>query len=324
MSIAAKANKRVKEITQGELPKLEEVTSSQIYDSEGRLAGSITKDAKGNIIYKPRQLTEAELTQKKGVEATRQSLLQRLYSTPQEYTQAAQTEADAWAKLQNQAAQEQFGKDVNKIGEVSNARGLLGSSAWRDILREREKTQAQTTSNIAGQATAMREDLIGRKKAQDYNLYNLYSGAYGQYGQDAANMTGQTQGLYGMQAGLNQQKYATDSGNYWNQKNYEMAQEQANEPWRNYIIPGATAAGLLFSDRRLKVNIEPIFKVGDVQWYQFDYSTPEGVEVTVPKGKHIGVMADEVKHLGVVVDGPFGYDMVDYEALRRHLKMEKS
>jgi hypothetical protein len=227
------------------LPKLPELTSSQIYDSEGRLAGSVTKDASGNIVYKPRQLTAAELTQKKGIESTRQSLLQRLYSTPEEYTKAAETEAGAWANLQNQAAQEQFGKDVNRIGETSNTRGLLGSSAWRDILKEREKTQSQTTANIAGGATAMREDLIGRKKAQDYNLYNLYGGAANEYGQREAQAFGQSQNLYGTQAGINQNQYNSQMSNYWNEKNYQMAQKQANDPWRNYILPIAQTAALL-------------------------------------------------------------------------------
>lgn len=240
-----KVNRIIREKEQAKLPKLPALTSSQIYDSEGRLAGSVTKDASGNIIYKPRQLTAAEMIQKKGVEQTRKSLLQRLYNTPQEYATAAQVEADAWAKLQSQAAQEQFGKDVAKIGETSNVRGLLGSSAWRDILKEREKTQAQTGANIAGQATAMREDLIGRKRAQDYNLYNLYSGAYGEYGQNEANAYGQSQGLYGLQAGIDQSKYASDMSNYWNQKNYEMAKKQANDPWRNYILPIAQTAALL-------------------------------------------------------------------------------
>lgn len=231
------------------LPAAPAWKDSMIYDSEGRLAGSVTKDANGNIVYKPRQLTAAELTQKKGIESTRQTLLQRLYSTPEEYTKAAQTEADAWAGLQNQAAQEQFEKDVNRIGEVSNTRGLLGSSAWRDILREREKTQARTTSDIAGQATSMRQGLIDQKKAGDYNLYNLYGGAANQYAQNEANILAQAQGIGSQVNQFNQNSWATQTNaaiaNYANQlKQYEL-----NDPWRNYITPIMKAGATYMAGR---------------------------------------------------------------------------
>lgn len=229
------------------LPAAPEWKDSMIYDSEGRLAGSVVKDANGNIVYKPRQLTAAELTQKKGIESTRQSLLQRLYNTPEEYTKAAETEAGAWAKLQNDAAQEQFGKDVNRIGETSNTRGLLGSSAWRDVLKEREKTQAKTTADIAGQATSMRQGLIDQKKAGDYNLYNLYGTAYNQYAQQDANVLNQARSLGADVNQFNQNQWSTQTNaaiaNYANQlKQYEL-----NDPWRNYVAPliqaGATYYG---------------------------------------------------------------------------------
>ena len=229
------------------LPAAPEWKDSMIYDSEGRLAGSVVKDANGNIVYKPRQLTAAELTQKKGIEQTQQSLLQRLYNTPEEYTKAAETEAGAWANLQNQAAQEQFSKDVNRIGETSNTRGLLGSSAWRDVLKEREKTQAKTTADIAGGATAMRQNLIQQKQGQDYNLYNLYGSALDKYNQQDAGVLAQAQGLGANVNQFNQNSWATSTNaaiaNYANQlKSYEM-----NDPWRNYMAPllkaGATYMG---------------------------------------------------------------------------------
>lgn len=224
-------------------------------------------------------------------------------------------------------AQEGFERDTSRIGEVSNVRGLLGSSAWRDIQKEREKTQAQTQASIASNAMAMREGLIQAKKGQDYNLYNLYSGAAGEYGAREAEGLRAAQGLYATQGQMDLSKYAQNVSAI--QQNYanQMSQWGANEPWRNYIAPAAMTAALAFSDRRLKADIRPEYKVGDVQFYSFTYVLPpeaKNLGLTLPEGRHFGVMADEVKPLGVVIEGPFGYDMVDYEALRRHLKMEMS
>jgi len=80
------------------------------------------------------------------------------------------------------------------------------------------------------------------------------------------------------------------------------------------------------SDRRLKKNIIPLFKIGDIQWYEFEYDSakwPDGV-VSPPPGKHVGVMADEVREIPGVVDSEAfqGFDLVNYDVLRRHLFME--
>jgi len=309
------------------LPPAPEFKNSMIYDSEGQLAGSITKDAQGNIVYKPRQLTGGEQVQKKAIESTRQSLLQRLYQTPEEYTRAAQEEAEAWAKPIQEQAREQFERDVARIGEVSNTRGLLGSKAYADIMADREKTQAEQAADIAGRTTAMRQDLIDRKKAGDYGLYNLYSGAANEYGaRDAAGLSAAS-GLYGMQTGMDLSKYQSQIQAQQTQYQQQMAQWSANDPWRNYIMPAAQTAAVIWSDRRLKKNIVPKFKVGGVQFYEFEYDESKWPEGALPPqpGLHIGVMADEVKHIPDVVEsGVHGYDMVRYDILRRHLKMENA
>lgn len=314
------------------LPAAPEWKDSMIYDDEGRLAGSITKDANGNIVYKPRELTGEELTNKKAIESTKQTVLQRLYDTPEEYTRAAQEEADAWAKLQNEATQKQFKEDINKIGETSNIRGLYGSKAMADIVKSREETQAKTSADIAGNALSMRENLIEAKKAQDYNLYNLYGSALNDYSTKNMQNLQMAQGLSSNINQFNQSNWATTTNaliaNYQN----KLAEYQANDPWRNYVAPllqtGVQLIGQKQSDRRLKKNIIPIFKVGDVQFYEFEYNPevwPEGVVMPQP-GKHIGVMADEVRGIPGAVDPEafYGYDMVNYEVIRRHLGMENA
>lgn len=322
------------------LPAAPEFRNSYVYDEEGRLTGSTEKDASGNIVYRPRVLTGAEQVQKRGIESTKQTLLQRLYSTPEEYTRAAQQEADAFSIAASKVAGEQFTKDVTRIGEVSNVRGLLGSKAYADIMGQREKTQAEQTASIGQQATAMRESLIQAKKGMDYNLYNLYSRAGDDYSQKAMQGLQASAGL-GSQLNLfNQAAYAQQIQAQQQQYANQMAQWSANEPWRNYIMPVLGTGAMLWgggafggpaskaSDRRLKKNIVPLFKIDEVQWYAFEYDLskwPEGV-LPAKEGIHIGVMADEVKHISGAVSAEMfhGYDMVNYEVVRRHLKMENA
>ena len=311
-----------------DLPAAPEFKNSMIYDSEGNLSGSITKDESGNIVFKPRQLTGAEAVQKKAIESTRQSLLSRLYNIPEEYTKAAETEAGAFASLASGRAREGFEKDVNRIGEVSNQRGLLGSKAYADIVKGREETQAKTEADIGLQATSMREGLIQAKKGQDYNLYNLYSGAANEYG--AKDMQGlqAAQGLYATQGQMDLNKYNSQVQAQNAQYQQEMAQWSANDPWRNYIMPAAATAAVAWSDRRLKKNIVPLFKVSDVQFYEFEYDLSKWPEGALPPQdvKAVGVMADEVRHIPGAVSPEmfYGYDMVNYDVIRRHLNMENA
>lgn len=307
-----------------DLPAAPSFKDSFYYDEDGNLSGSITTDAEGNIVYKPKQLTAGEQVQKKAIESTRQTLLQRLYNTPEEYTRAATEEAGAYATEAGRVAREGFEKDVNQIGEVSNTRGLVGSKAYADIIKGREETQAQTQATIGNNATAMRQDLIDRKKAGDYGLYSLYSGASNEYDQKALQGLQAASGLSNQINSFNSQNYGTQVDATMQKYQADMAEYNANDPWRNYIMPAAQTAATIWSDRRLKKDIVPLFKVGDVQWYEFEYQAPPDFPGMIPAGRHIGVMADEVKHLGVVVDSGLGYDMVNYEALRRHLKMEMS
>ena len=318
-----------------DLPAAPSFKDAFYYDSEGNLSGSLTKDAEGNIVYKPKQLTAGEQVQKKAIESTRQTLLQRLYNTPEEYTRAATEEAGAYATEAGRVAREGFEKDVNRIGEVSNTRGLVGSKAYADIIKGREETQAQTQATIGNQATAMRQDLIDRKKAGDYGLYSLYSGASNEYDQKALQGLQATRGMSSDINQFNSQNYGTQVNATMQKYQADMAEYNANDPWRNYIMPGLQTYAMLngiptkpaTSDRRLKKDIRPEFKVGDVQFYSFEYVPMDDFPgLMPPAGRHIGVMADEVKHLGVVIENALGtkYDMVDYEALRRHLKMEMS
>lgn len=312
-----------------DLPAAPKWSDTFTYDSDGRLTGSITRDANGNTIYKAGALTAEEQINKLAINQRKDALLQRLYQTPAEYTSAAQQEADAWAANQNKAASDQFTKDVNRIGEVSNTRGLLGSKAYADILAQREKTQSETSAAIANNALSMRDSLLQNKKAQDFNLYSLYNNAANQYDAKSMQALGAASSLASQSNAFNQNAYNSEVNAKMSQYNAEMNQWSANEPWRNYIMPTlTTGAYLAASDRRLKKNIKPEFKIGDVQFYSFEYDEtkwPEGFLKPRP-GVHIGVMSDEVKHIpGAVSKGLFAdYDMVNYDVVRNHIKMENA
>lgn len=73
---------------------------------------------------------------------------------------------------------------------------------------------------------------------------------------------------------------------------------------------GLQAAPLLFSDRRLKRDIEPLGKRGAHQWYRFRYVWDE------PGTVHEGVMAQEVERVAPhAVHEVAGYKVVDYAAI---------
>lgn len=315
-----------------DLPAAPTIGNTYIYDEEGNLSGSIVRDSAGNSIYKPKQLTGEELANKREIETKKTSLLQRLYQTPAEYTTAAEEEAQAYATRTSNTQREQFTKDVNRIGEVSNVRGLLGSSAYRDIMSNREETQSKTEAEIAQNATSMRQSLIDAKKQQDYNLYNIYAGASNDYTNKNMSYLNAASGLYGQTSATAQNAYNSQVNAINTQYQNQMSSWQANEPWRNYIIPTATAAGSIIgalSDRRLKKNITPLGpKINGVQLYFFEYSLekwPDGVLGPTP-GIHIGVMADEVRDIPGAVEPEmfYGFDMVNYEVIRRHIGMENA
>jgi hypothetical protein len=75
------------------------------------------------------------------------------------------------------------------------------------------------------------------------------------------------------------------------------------------------AAGMFFSDRRTKENIQKIGVLDNgLNLYKFDYK-PEFKELA-GHGSFVGVMADEAKVIpNAVIRQPNGYDMVDYSKI---------
>lgn len=86
------------------------------------------------------------------------------------------------------------------------------------------------------------------------------------------------------------------------------------------LLGGATAAGALgwqpFSDIRLKTNIQPLGKFGDLDWYEWDWNDTAQNELGL-SGKARGVMAHQVflSHPQSVHVDKTGYLVVDYSAI---------
>lgn len=78
----------------------------------------------------------------------------------------------------------------------------------------------------------------------------------------------------------------------------------------NMLGSAVQTGALLFSDKRLKRDVEPIGKRGSHDWYRFRYAWSDRV--------HEGVMAQEVlaRQPEAVVAHPSGYLMVDYGVLQ--------
>ena len=101
------------------------------------------------------------------------------------------------------------------------------------------------------------------------------------------------------------------------QGNYNLQAAQMDNASANSLLGGAFGLGgqlgaasiMSFSDRRLKVDIKRLFRIGSLGVYEYRYAGG--------KQKHIGFMADEVKKVypQAVKRHPNGYDMVDYSMI---------
>ena len=228
------------------LPSAPTFAGSQIYDSEGNLTGSISKDANGNIVYQAGALSAADQINKKAVTSEAQSLLGQLAKTPQQWTDAANQGAAAWAANQNKSVQDQFKQDVNQIGAVSNERGLMGSKAYADIMGQRENTLANTTTQIQNDAASMSQGLLNNQINQTTGLYGLYNNAANQYNTNAMNNLSASGALANSGNQFNMSGYQAQVSALNSQYQNQLTAWQNNEPWKNYILPvaGAAAAAL--------------------------------------------------------------------------------
>lgn len=166
-------------------------------------------------------------------------------------------------------------------------------------------------STLQNQALQRRNQLINEYTTQRNAPLNEYIGLTS--GVQVQNPNFQNIGYSGTQpvdyTGLVNQQY---QGNI-NQYNQKVASNNATQS--GLFSLAGTAGKFLFSDRRLKENIEYVGKQNGHNIYEFDYKDGSG--------RYRGVMADEVQEIEpkAVTTHKNGYQMVNYDLLG--LKMER-
>lgn len=152
---------------------------------------------------------------------------------------------------------------------------------------------------------------------QNYNQNNLNSALNGM------------NNLYNISNGYSANALlASNATNNFNQQNYINAmnaytaqQAQKNAMWGSMGNAfsgigsglGTIGGALIMSDKNTKKNIKKIGEKNGINIYEFEYKP----EYQQPKGKHIGVIAQEVEHIPNAVIEKDGIKYVDYTVINK-------
>lgn len=220
---------------------------------------------------------------------------------------------------------------TTQLGNVLGLNGPAGSDAALTALRNTPgyKFQQQTLDDTVNAAAAANGTLASGNQLLALNkvnqgladsTYNNYvsqlqpylgasSSAAGGIGNLYSGLGNQTAGQYNTLAGLN---YTAQTGIGNANANATLAQNQANQNQWNALTGLGTAALSIFSDERLKEDIEPVGKLYDGQdVYKYRY-------IGDPKW-HIGLMAQEVEQTNPdAVTEIAGFKAVNYDKATRY------
>jgi hypothetical protein len=187
---------------------------------------------------------------------------------------------------------------------------------WQDAAGEASRQAYLNSFDLAGQSADRQNALRQSQLAEQMALRNQ------PITEIAALMGGSMPTLPQFQQYQSQGVNAAQPGNYMGQ-NYQIAAQNANALNSGLFglggsllggIGSAGGFGAMFSDRRLKQDIEPLnARLAGVPLYRFRYKAD-------PATIHVGVMADEARPLHPdVVMTVGGFDAVDYGRLQsRH------
>lgn len=231
---------------------------------------------------------------KEGDEAYNREL-QRLTQDQNDARQQAQYQATIGSGAEAQRMQ---GMDVQS-GNFANS---AAQQALQQQLALGSQRFGQQQTAAGFQNTARQQQIAEEMQRRGFSLNEINAILTGQQvgmpsmpGFNAAN---RSEGIQALQAAGMQSQDA------WNAYN---AQQQATQG----TLSGLAGGAMMFSDRRLKKNIEFLKEVDGVKWYHYEYIWEDGK-------KSVGVMADEVSHIpNAVWQHSSGYLMVDYERLSK-------
>lgn len=194
-------------------------------------------------------------------------------------------------KYKSNLRQQQANGFENTVVNPLVKRGLLGTTGANNLANQYGSTMAQQDS-----------DLMDKYKNENSSILNQLLGVYS-IPYDMMNKTG------GMSQSL-----SNNVSNY-NLANTQlkMQQQAANDAKTNQYVQAAATGAMMLSDRNAKKNIKKIGEKNGINIYEFEYKP----EYNQPKGKHIGVIAQEVEHIPSAVINIDGIKHVDYSIINK-------
>jgi hypothetical protein len=297
-------------------PRLE-----QLYDIAGRVGSeqleamtlsNTRADEQNKLwqdIYKPAEIKSAQEAMDAGSESDQQAEAGRA-ATDARQQQAIST-ASTNRGLQAMGVNPNSGKFIgaqnandlqsaaNAAGATTNARSAAKSKGI--ALRAGSVATGRGLQNIAGQTAATASNQGGAATGSANTGAQGGLGYAGMVGQGYSNQTQANSSMFGSYAGLQGQSNAVN------------AQDSGLGGIFGTIGGAAITSGWRYSDISLKENIKFIGHENGQRIYEFEYKP----NLNLPKGKHVGVIAQEVErtHPEAVFVGDNGLLTVDYNKI---------
>lgn len=141
------------------------------YDEDGNIAGSQVYE-NGNWVYRPAPVSEEKKAERKAIAEIRQKTLDNLNNTPAEWETAKKEYVAAFKSQAQETVDEQYKKTSEATDEQMNARGMYGSRAYVDALKENTKEKLEADTDVAEKATLAGEQLLTQRKADELATLN--------------------------------------------------------------------------------------------------------------------------------------------------------
>lgn len=143
------------------------------YDSDGNVLGSYSWDSSTNTYtYKARERTEQDKADNQALADLKSTLIKNLSETPEDRLAAYEEYAKTFSDAMHTDVDRQFAKTMTSAEETMNARGMLGSKAYADIVGDLNKSKLDADTEIAQKATLAKETLANTDKTYWANMLN--------------------------------------------------------------------------------------------------------------------------------------------------------
>ncbi len=207
------------------------------------------------------------------------------YKPTEQIKQAGNTSWQGLNNTLNSLASGDYSNDANYQVYANNLQRQMTNNYNNSVLGNLSKRGLMRSSGLQSATDNFNNTLAN----QTASLYDNYSN---RLSNNLANYQNVLSNLYNMITGVN-----SGSQNLANSvSSYNLAQAQTNNALYGSLANTAGSLGgaaLLASDRRVKKDIKKLCKMNGYNWYEFRYKDGYGL----PKGKHYGVIAQEVEKI---------------------------